>query len=365
MSAGAGRAGRAGKRKKDAERKAGALTPRQIDAKYVERARSVFGMIDGLIDIYNDEAELAAMNRGKRGSPYRYTHSLMAAISRIRARLLLDFRSCEGMLPEGRGPAYTTIFRRINAQDESIREGLSDVACGDVAIGLVPDGTGLAPAARSEYVRVVHRLRRGFLRLTIMISKETLEIVAFELTEDTVGEPTVFESLLENALKNIGVDPEERRRMVRNQRNRRHKSYRTLALTADGGYDSREVFSACKKLGIRADIRIRKNANCKAGGADRARTEAVLDQLGGGPDATPAGLAALDESGREANRRKWKIRVRYGTRWLVEIVISAFKRTYGDAVMARKMENIRREIRLKICTYNRMLRIGREAAMRA
>ena len=82
MSAGAGRAGGAGKKKKkrDAERKAGTLTPRQIDAKYVGRARSVFGMIGGLIDIYNDEAELAAMNRGKRGSPYRYTHSLMAAI---------------------------------------------------------------------------------------------------------------------------------------------------------------------------------------------------------------------------------------------------------------------------------------------
>ena len=357
----AGRDGRAKKKKKNA----GGPTSRQIDAKYVGRARSVFGMIGGLIDIYDDEAELAAMNRGKRGSPYRYTHSLIAAISRIRARLSLDFRSCEGMLPEGRGPAYTTIFRRVNAQDESIREGLSDVACGDVAICLVPDGTGVTPAARSEYVRVVHRLRRGFLRLTIMISRETLEIVAFELTKETVGEPTVFESLLENALRNMGMDPEERRRMVRSQKNRGRKAYRTLTLTADGGYDSREIFSACKKLGITPNIRVRKNANCKAGGADRARTEAVLDQLGGGAGATPAGLAALNESEREANRRKWKMRVRYGTRWLVEIVISAFKRTYGDAVMAKKMENMRQEIRLKICTYNMMLRIGREAATRA
>ena len=271
----AGRDGRATKKKKKKKKSAGGPTSRQIDAKYVGRARSVFGMIDGLIDIYDDEAELAAMNRGKRGSPYRYTHSLIAAISRIRARLSLDFRSCEGMLPEGRGPAYTTIFRRVNAQDESIREGLSDVACGDVAICLVPDGTGVTPAARSEYVRVVHRLRRGFLRLTIMISRETLEIVAFELTKETVGEPTVFESLLENALRNMGMDPEERRRMVRSQKNRRRKAYRTLTLTADGGYDSREIFSACKKLGITPNIRIRKNANCKAGGADRARTEAV------------------------------------------------------------------------------------------
>ena len=58
-------------------------------------------------------------------------------------------------------------------------------------------------------------------------------------------------------------------------------------------------------------------------------------------------------------------RVGYGTRWLVEIVISAFKRTYGDAVTAKKMGNIRQEIGLKVCTYNRMLQVGMEAAMRA
>ena len=358
-------AGRAKKKKKDTAGKTGGPTSRQIDAKYVERARSVFEMIAGLVDIYDDGAELAAMNRGKRGRPYRYTHSLIAAISQIRDKMSLDFRSCEGMLPKGRGPAYTTIFRRVSAQDASIRESLSDVSCGDVAISLVPDGTGITPATRSEYVRVVHKLRRGFLRLTIMINKETLEIVAFRLTDDSVGESSVFEALLHDALENMGVDPDRRRAEVKAQRGRPDKTYPGISLMADGGYDTREIFSACKKLGIATSIRVRKDANARADGVDRARSEAVLDQLGGGPGATPAKLAAMGEAEREANRRRWKERVRYGTRWLVEIVISAFKRTYGDAAAARKMGNIRQEIRLKICTYNRMLRIGREAAMRA
>ena len=350
---------------KAAEKKAGRPTSRQIDAKYVGRARHVFRLIDGLIDIYDDGAELAAMNRAKRGRPYAYTHSRMAAISEIRAKMGLDFRSCEGMLPAGTSPTYTTIFRRINGMDASVRKSLSDVECGDVAISLVPDGTGLTPAVRSEYVRVVHKLRRGFLRLTIMINKETLEIVAFRLTDDSVGEPAVFEDLLHDALANLGVDPDRRRAEVLAQHNSQDKTYRNIALTADGGYDSREIFSACRKLGITTSIRVRKNANARADGVDRARSEAVLDQLGGGAGATPAGLAALDETEREANRRKWKKRVRYGTRWLVEIVISSFKRTYGDAATAKKMGNVRQEIRLKICTYNRMLRIGREAAMGA
>ncbi len=50
-------------------------------------------------------------------------------------------------------------------------------------------------------------------------------------------------------------------------------------------------------------------------------------------------------------------------RWLVEIVTSAFKRTYGGSAMARKLEYMRREIRPKIRTCNAMLRIGREAFM--
>ncbi len=33
--------------------------------------------------------------------------------------------------------------------------------------------------------------------------------------------------------------------------------------------------------------------------------------------------------------------------------------------MSKKMGNIRQKIRPKICTYSSMLRIGREAAMRA
>lgn len=363
VSADAGRAGRAGKRR--ARKRRGGDAQRRIDAKYVGRARSLFNMIREPVDIYDDKAELAAMDRGKRGRPYEYTHSLMAAISSIRDSPNLDFRGCEGLLPEVEGPEYTTIFRRVSAQDASIREGLSGVECSDAAISLVPDGTGLTPATRSEYVRVVHKLKRGFPGLTIMINRETLEIVSFRLTDDSVGEPTVFEDLPHDALANQGVDPDRRRAEVLAQKNSPDKTYRKIALMAGGGYDSREIFSACRKLGIETSIRVRVDSNARADGVDRAGGGAVLDQLGGGAGATPAGLAALDESEREANRRKWKERVRYGTRWLVGIVISAFKRTYGDAVAARKMEDIRQEIRPKICTYNRMLRIGREAAARA
>ncbi len=71
--------------------------------------------------------------------------------------LCLDFRACKGMADasaSGNGPEFTTIFRRINAQDAPTRDSLSDVTCKNVSIGLVPDDAGLTPASRSEYVRV-------------------------------------------------------------------------------------------------------------------------------------------------------------------------------------------------------------------
>ena len=264
----------------------------------------------------------------------------------------------------GKSPHFSTIFRRRNALNVFIKEDLSEITSDNISIDLVPDGTGLTSNMRGEYVRVVHRLKRGFYRLTIMINKNTLEIVSFQLTEDTVGETTVFKRLLEDALENFNINPVTRRTMVKRQKNRKEKTYEEITLTGDGAYDTREIFSLCDKLDITPKIRIRKDANARAGGVDRARSKAVLEQFGGS-DATPAKLAKMSESEREENRKTWKKNVGYGARWLVEIVISAFKRTYGDSVRAKKIENVRQEIRLKIRVYNRMLKVGREVCARA
>ena len=350
------------------------LSSGQIDAKYVGRARHLFTGLFGLLDRYEDTAELAAMNHKKRGRPYRYPHSLMMAIATLRHALNLDFRSCEGMVEacaEGKAPDHSTICRRINSLDVSVMDGAGGgkkvISDPHFTIEVVPDGTGLTPARRSEYVRVVHKLRRGFVRLSILINKETLEIVSFAVTDDRTGEPAVFKDLLEDGLHNLGIDPDERRREVREGRVEGADSGRAhprIVMTADGGYDTRRIFSICKELGITARIRVRTNSGCRARGVDRARSLAVLDQLGG-ENATPAKLAAMDDKEREANRKLWKERVNYGTRWLVEIVISAFKRKYGDSVRAKKMQNVIQEIRQKIRVYNDMLRVGGEAAMRA
>ena len=76
---------------------------------------------------------------------------------------------------------------------------------------------------------------------------------------------------------------------------------------------------------------------------------AVRDQLGGSPEGS---VGTLTGRQKRENQRRWKRRVGYGRRWVVEIVFSAFKRMFGESVMASKWENMVHEIMLKVATYN-------------
>jgi energy-coupling factor transporter ATP-binding protein EcfA2 len=49
---------------------------------------------------------------------------------------------------------------------------------------------------------------------------------------------------------------------------------------------------------------------------------------------------------------KWKRSVSYGHKWIVESVFSAFKRTFGEYMMARKYPNMVKEMFLKASLYN-------------
>ena len=149
------------KRKKEKPR-----TSREFNDKYVERSRKIFALLHQLTAIYDDKKELAAMNHNKRGAPYQYTNSLIVMVSRVKTALNLDFRACEGMLADAMPagyPDFTPIFRRVNFQNAAIRESLSNIESEDVALNLVPDGSGMMPAMRSSMCVVMQKMIRKFL----------------------------------------------------------------------------------------------------------------------------------------------------------------------------------------------------------
>ena len=109
---------------------------------------------------------------------------------------------------------------------------------------------------------------------------------------------------------------------------------------------------------------MRIDSNTLARGKDRSR--AVLDQLGGVggvSGCTGLELGRMTTSERRANQKKWRKHVRFGLRWLVEIVISAFKRVFGESARALLPHTAYVGAATKITAYNYTLDVGDEAVV--
>ena len=84
--------------------------------------------------------------------------------------------------------------------------------------------------------------------------------------------------------KSPDKDEEDLRKMVDKELQRVYWLKRkgiAIELRGDGAYGTREIFSLLARLEIIPIIKVRINANARAGGVDRARALAVLEQLGG------------------------------------------------------------------------------------
>ena len=55
--------------------------------------------------------------------------------------------------------------------------------------------------------------------------------------------------------------------------------------------------------------------------------------------------------------QKWKDRISYGQRWIVETVFSCLKRRFGEYVYSVKLKNMIQETMLKASLYNKMISI--------
>ena len=98
-----------------------------------------------------------------------------------------------------------------------------------------------------------------------------------------------------------------------------------IDLRGDAGY----VFTLPANLGITPIIRIRVNANAKSDGVGRARALAAPEHLGGWGDCSNEEFNSMTKDERRLNQKRWKKDVRSGLLWIVETVISAFKRVFG------------------------------------
>jgi len=280
-------------------------------------------------------------------------------IATMRYMCGLPYRMCEGLAIASLGiadaPDHTSIHKRLRKVKVSIKDGITAAVSGNTVLRVIPDGAGMAPSTRGDWIRFKHQTKRGFIRVTILVGQDALEILAYTVTDERVSKQ--FKRLMEGGLQNAGVDMDARREQVK----RGIVPEQKIEARSDGGNDARENFSERAKLGVTPLIRVNTTSNARAKGVDRSRATAVLDQLAGG--ASPQELAKLSRE-REANRAEWKKRVHYAIRPIVEIVISSFKDRTGSAAKAVKTNTVI-EIGHKIMIHNRMLAVAREAVANA
>ena len=171
------------------------------------------------------------------------------------------------------------------------------------------------------------KVRRGFVKIHILIDIDTKKILAFKITDETVGDSTVFDELLQNALKVFGpvskasMDEEiEKKEAIRMMRVFAKDAVKdaiaeamdgvpeTAALDSvvvgraleklakgavsdityeppavlygDAAYGSRDNVKAVKDAGLVSGIALKKSCTTKGKGRGDSWSEAVREQLG-------------------------------------------------------------------------------------
>ena len=370
------------------------------------------------------ETDLVKQNKGKRGRPFKFPDSMMVVIAMWKAVVGWSYRDCEGFLWDtfgpDRTPEFTTLWRRIgnimptfeHNPEFTIKEGVMRV---------VVDSTGMKNTNRGEWIQVKWNVKKGFFKLHILVDLDTRRILAFALSDMNGGDAAHLPILLNQLLKKctgeeiplnepianliidkipragdradpnqtlldrwtgdgkapppqveeIVLDEDELNRVdsmlgkhVRRICNKLKEMGMHFEMRGDGAYDARALFALLANLGITPIIRIRINANARSRGVSRARGLAALEQLAGWAGCTNEEFNRMTKAERKLNQKEWKKNVRYGLRWIVEIVISAFKRVFGESVRARKPHTAVIEIATKVAAYNRNLDI-RDAVLSA
>ena len=295
--------------------------------------------------------EVKKANRHKVGAPFQYADSFFASLAVVKSMIHIPYRNLMGMILEvlndEKVPHYTTIYRRIQSLDVQRNGGIITVTGSKgVTIRFAVDSTGLKQHNRGEWIRQKWQVRRGFVKMHILVDVDTKKILAVRVTDDRTGDSPMFIPLLDDALENC-VDPASESSHA--DSSTRYSAY------GDGAYASRDNLKACRERNVTPLIKLKVSSTPKGKGAGDVWGMAVRDQFGG---SDPNRVKWLPDDDKKSNQKEWKTRVEYGKRWIAEIVFSAFKRMFGEHLYSLKWKNMIQEVNLKVATYNKLIDMG-------
>ena len=190
--------------------------------------------------------EVKKANRHKVGAPFQYADSFFASLAVVKSMIHIPYRNLMGMILEvlndEKVPHYTTIYRRIQSLDVQRNGGIITVTGSKgVTIRFAVDSTGLKQHNRGEWIRQKWQVRRGFVKMHILVDVDTKKILAVRVTDDRTGDSPMFIPLLDDALENC-VDPASESSHA--DSSTRYSAY------GDGAYASRDNLKACRERNV-------------------------------------------------------------------------------------------------------------------
>ena len=265
-----------------------------------------------ILDRWN--IELEKMNTGKEGGQYVYPEIFIRLLGYMHLLFHLPYRQTEGFLKALRRfdsriqvPDYSTIDRRVNRLDIQ----LDEKDYGDDIV-LAVDASGIKVANRGEWIRHKWKVRRGYLKIHIAVDVKRKKILALKVTDEKTGDGGMLQPLVEEASKKGKV----------------------AKAIGDGAYDMKSNFRYLNAKGIEPAIKVRKNTSSRAGGC------------------MPRKLVAQEYL---KDPEAWKHNHGYGYRWMAESAFSSLKRTFGEYVSAKTIQNMAQEMMIKASLYNMLI----------
>lgn len=290
------------------------------------------------------------LNDNKVGAPFVYSDDCFMGMALFRHTIGVPYRQlqgvAEGILGKDNSPKFPAIYKRINKiklEESNGKSWFSDGKTKTEIVFLAGDSTGLKPTSRGDWMGNKWNIRRGFIKMHVMVDSKTKKIYAVSVTDDKKGDAPEFEKLLDEALQNIENSPNV-------------EKSEELLVGCDGAYDSNDNFKTCEKQNIIPAIPVRKNFSIKTKGST-ARKEQGLRQLGNCKldDKNIENFEQITKEKKAENQKQWKLDVGYSRRWSAEIAFSTWKRILGENISARVWCNVVREIKFKVMIYNLMI----------
>ncbi len=282
-----------------------------------------------LIWLDQDMAWFAAPT-GKRGRSPTFSDAAIQFCLSIKCLFGLPLRQSIGMVEsllklaglDWPVPDFSTVSRRqkhlrVVIPYQRSREGLH----------LLVDSTGIKMLGEGEWKRKKHGAdyRRQWRKIHMGIDAQTLEIRAFEVTDNAEGDAPMLPELLSQIPADEPI----------------------ISVSGDGAYDTKGCHAAIAARGAAAIIPTRKNGQPwkeNTAGA-KARNEIL-------------------RATRYLGRTIWKKWSAYHRRSLVETKMRCFK-LLGERVMARDFDRQVAELQVRAALLNRFTRLGTPVTVRA